>query len=63
MHLLGITAEERARYAPFHLYTEFTEGHDDFVLGNTQRRLGYSGLRQYIYDLGVDFAKGRTNGR
>jgi hypothetical protein len=64
MNLMGLTPQERALYSPFHLYPEFTEGHDDHVLGNTHRRIRYSQFSQYVYDLGVDFAKRRsTNGR
>jgi hypothetical protein len=65
---LKLTAAEIERYAPYHLWSEFTMGHDDYLLGAlyghwTCRRPDGESLQEQVggqaYDRGAECAMRR----
>jgi hypothetical protein len=57
---LKLTPDELKRYAPYHTWTEFTEGHDDYVLGNCSREPLEGGVEAQAYDRGAECAMRRA---
>jgi hypothetical protein len=62
--LLKLTDEEIDRYAPYHTWSEFTEGYDDYVLGHRAREpLNHDSVASQAYDRGAECAMRRQRKR
>lgn len=62
-NLLKLTPDELDRYAPYHTWSEFTMGHDDYMLGVTTGhwvdRSDPNSVGGQAYDRGAEFAMRR----
>lgn len=58
--LLKLTAAELERYAPYQMWSEFTEGFDDYVLGHRAREpINQDSAAAQAYDRGAECAMKR----